>query len=246
MNVDSAMLEQYRQNPAAAVQDGLVVCLECGVLVRRLTRSPRCHARRIHGLDAATYLAKWPGAPLRSGEAKQEELDKHYVYIKANRQAINEQRRARAAKIREIAERDPASQEAAKLKEEHDRSADSWKKKYHGDDAAAEAFQKSESERRHERHEVNKEQENAQQRNRYHDNLPVSRAKNREKAAKLRRLAKLAKAVSKGRPRNDAIRAKVIELRAEGKSWTQVTNQINHETGQTLTTRAYRHYLEDS
>ena len=249
MNVDSAMLEQYRQNPAAAVQDGLVVCLECGVLVRRLTRSPRCHARRIHGLDAATYLAKWPGAPLRSGEAKQEELDKHYVYIKANRQAINEQRRARAAKIREIAESDPASPEAARVKKAHDRAADSWREKYHGDgpgDEAAEAFRESESERRAERHEVNKEQENAQQRNRYHGNLAVSRAKSREKAAKLRRLAKLAKAVSKGRPRNDAIRAKVIELRAEGKSWTQVTNQINHETGQTLTTRAYRHYLEDS
>ena len=249
MNVDSAMLEQMRQNPATAVQDDKVVCLECGLLVRRLTRSPKCHARNVHNLDAAAYLAKWPGAPLQSDEAKEEELEKHYARQKANRETRNEQRRAHAAKIREIAESDPASPEAARVKKAHDRAADSWREKYHGDgpgDEAAEAFRESESERRHERHETNKEQENEQGRNRYHDNLAVSRAKNREKQTEIRRLAKLAKAVSKGRPRNDAIRAKVIELRAEGKSWTQVTNQINHETGQTLTTRAYRHYLEDS
>ena len=194
MNVDSAMLEQYRQNPATAVQDDKVVCLECGLLVRRLTRSPKCHARNVHNLDAAAYLAKWPGAPLQSDEAKQDELEKHYARQKANRETNNEQRRAHAAKIREIAESDPASQEAAKLTKEHDRRADSWKQKYHGDgpgDEAAEAFRESESERRHERHEANKEQENKQQRNRYHDNLPVSRAKSREKQAKIRQRARL-------------------------------------------------------
>ena len=189
MKVDSAILEQMRQNPATAVQGDKVVCLECGLLMRQLTRSPNSHARRIHKLDAAAYLAKWPGAPLQTGEAKQDELNKHYAYLKANRPAMNKQRRARYAKICEIAESDPASQEAAKLKKEHDQKADSWKEKYWGDgpgDKKAEAFQKSESKRRHERHEANKEQENKQQRNRYRGNLPVSRAKSREKQAKMR------------------------------------------------------------
>src|SRR5664280_2488046 len=92
MKVDPAILEQYRQNPPSAVQDDKVVCLECGLLVRRLTRSPKCHARNVHNLDAAAYLAKWPGAPLQSSETKQKELDKHYVHIKANRETNNEQR----------------------------------------------------------------------------------------------------------------------------------------------------------
>jgi ROS/MUCR transcriptional regulator protein len=187
--VDAATLEQMRQNPATAVQGDKVVCLECGLLMRQLTRSPNSHARRIHKLDAAAYLAKWPGAPLQTGEAKQDELNKHYAYLKANRPAMNKQRRAHAATIREIAESNPTSPEAARLKKEHDRRADSWKEKYHGDgpgDKAAEAFQKSESKRRHDRHEDNKEQENKQGRNRYHDNLPVSRAKSREKQTNMR------------------------------------------------------------
>lgn len=197
MKVDSAMLEQMRQNPATAVQGDKVVCLECGLLVCRLTRSPKCHARYTHNLDATAYLAKWPGAPLLSDEAKQEELDKHYALIKANRPAINKQRRARYAKICEIAESNPTSPEAAKLKKEHDRSSASWADKYWGDgpaDKKAEAFRKSESGRRHERHEDNQEQENKQGRNRYHDNLPVSRAKSREKQANMRKLARAARA----------------------------------------------------
>ena len=72
------------------------------------------------------------------------------------------------------------------------------------------------------------------------------REKARIRAANLRRLARIGRSVSTGRKRNDKIRARVIELRAEGKSWAQLTGQINRETGQTLTTRAFRHYLEDS
>lgn len=192
--VDAATLEQMRENPATAVQGDKVVCLECGLLMRQLTRSPNSHARRIHKLDAAAYLAKWPGAPLQTGEAKQDELNKHYAYLKANRPAMNKQRRAHAATIREIAESNPTSPEAAKLKKEHDRSSASWDDKYWGDGPKAEAFRKSESGRRHDRHEANKEQENKQGRNRYHDNLLVSRAKSREKQTNMRKLARAARA----------------------------------------------------
>ncbi len=189
MKVDAAMLEQYRRNPATAAQDGLVICLQCGLLVRRLTRSPNCHARRVHNLDATAYLTRWPGAPLQSDETHQDELDKHYAHLKATAPARNKQRRAHYAKIKEIAESDPASQEAARLKKEHDQKADYRKEKYWGDGPGgkvAEAFQKSESTRRHERHEANKEKENEAGRVRYQKDLKASRAKSREKQTNMR------------------------------------------------------------
>ena len=225
MNVDSAMLEQMRQNPATAVQDGLVVCLECGLLVRRLTRSPKCHARNVHNLDAAAYLAKWPGAPLQSESAVAAERDTTKLYKEIHSDELKATRRE-------------YQQRPEVRTRQNERNRERWPGWY------AE-HKEAESERRAARHAKNREKENEQTKQRYHKNLLAERAKNRDKATEIRRLAKLAKAVSKGRPRNDAIRAKVIELRAEGKTWGQITNQINNETGKTLNIRTYRGYAED-
>jgi hypothetical protein len=93
MKADTATLEQCRRNPAAAAQDGLVTCLECGLLVRRFTRSPNCHARRVHKLDASAYPAKWPGAPLAGAEAEQAERDAHELYKETHRDELKAQRR---------------------------------------------------------------------------------------------------------------------------------------------------------
>jgi hypothetical protein len=46
-----------------------------------------------------------------------------------------------------------------------------------------------------------------------------------------------------GRPRNDANRDKVRQLRQSGKSWAQVQTYMNAKTGQKLTVGAYRNLL---
>jgi hypothetical protein len=43
-----------------------------------------------------------------------------------------------------------------------------------------------------------------------------------------------------GRPRQDAKRSRVMQLRSEGKSWRQVQAAVNRETGENLTVDAYR------
>jgi hypothetical protein len=62
----------------------------------------------------------------------------------------------------------------------------------------------------------------------------------------LTKLWALKRAVTKGRPRKDAIRARVIELKAQGKSMARIKTQIDHETGKLRSLRTYRQYLEKS
>jgi hypothetical protein len=224
MNVDSAMLEQMRQNPATAVQDDKVVCLECGLLVRRLTRSPKCHARNVHKLDAAAYLAKWPGAPLQSESANATERDATKLYKEIH-----------ADELKVI--RGEYRQQPEVRARENELKRKRWPGWY------AE-HKEAESERRAERHETNKEQENKQQRNRYHDNLAVERAKNRDKATEIRRLAKLALVVVKGRPRNESLIARTLELKAQGKSYGEIAIQVNAERGRHSTPGAYQKMVE--
>jgi hypothetical protein len=113
-------------------------------------------------------------------------------------------------------------------------------KKYHADPAAASQKQRAWL------HSDPKHIETAHQatkRWREH-NLLKLREKERIRAANLRALARIGRRVSKGRTRKDATRARVIELRAEGKTWGQITNQMNTETGKKLNIRTYRGYAE--
>lgn len=171
MNVDSAMLEQYRQNPATAEQDGLVVCLECGVLVRRLTRTPRHHARRIHGLDAATYLAKWPGAPLSSPDAVTAERDAAKLYKKIHSDELKATRRE-------------YNQRPEVRTHENEKKRERWPKYY------AEHREK-ELARGKAKHQRFREKDNAREQRRYQDNIEERRATNREKQAAMRQRARL-------------------------------------------------------
>lgn len=120
-------LERCRRDPSLAdkIDRGLVVCLECGVMVARLVRSPNCHARRAHGLDRAQYLAKWPGAPLIGVGVEKADKQAHQDYIKneSNRVVINAARRANYAKKLDAAEASPESPEAAFINKERDRVA---------------------------------------------------------------------------------------------------------------------------
>ncbi len=52
--------------------------------------------------------------------------------------------------------------------------------------------------------------------------------------------------VAMGRPRKEHIRKRVIETRAEGKSWSQLTMLLNRELGLKLSKDAYRSYGEKS
>lgn len=164
--VDSAALDRYRQNPATAAQGDLVICLECGLMVRRLTRSPNCHARRVHKLDAAAYLAKWPGAPLLSIEAKQEEHDAHELYKETHVDKLK-------AYKREYIQRPEVKVREAKKRRER------WPKWYadHRD---------AELQRSRDKHQRFRDRDNERQRQRYQENLEAEQAKNREKQRKMR------------------------------------------------------------
>jgi hypothetical protein len=259
--LDNAALEECRRNPALAARDGLVVCLECGLLVARLTRSPNCHARRVHNLDAKAYLAKWPGAPLASIEADQTERKarKAYLSAPANRELIKKQRRARYKEICEIAESDPASPEAAWLKKQHHRSAASWEKSYWGKngspgkpdpkDKAAALFRKNESSRHQDRHEANKEQDNKQGRDWYAANLQTEREKRRKRAAEMRQFARRARAKGislepkkRGRRAEDQTGARVDELynSIPRLDWEAIKEQMDREGGVFRTVGAYQ------
>ena len=224
MNVDSAMLEQMRQNPATAVQDDKVACLECGLLVRRLTRSPKCHARNVHNLDAAAYLAKWPGAPLQSESANAAERDAAKLYKEIHSDELKVVRG-------EYRQRPEVRTRENELKRER------WPKYY------AEHREK-ELDRGKAKHQRFREKDNARERGRYQDNIEERREKGREKATEIRRLAKLAKAVSKGRPRNESLLARTLELKAQGKSYGEIAIQINAERGRHSTPGAYQKMVE--
>jgi hypothetical protein len=214
MKVDSAILEQMRQNPATAVQDGLVVCLECGLLVRRLTRSPKCHARYTHNLDATAYLAKWPGASLQSADAIADERDKRELYLEINASELK-------AKKREYNQRPEVRARENEARRER------WPQWYKD-------HQEAESERRKDRHERLRDQENAAGCARYQKNIEAERAKHRAKQTELRRLARLARASSKGRPREDAKAEMIHELRTR-------TPQVKWDDVLTLVVSSYGH-----
>ena len=48
-----------------------------------------------------------------------------------------------------------------------------------------------------------------------------------------------------GRPRQDELRKRIGELRAEGKSWEKVRRQLNKETGKNRTANAYRNLVSE-
>jgi len=118
-------LERCRQNPPLAdkLYPGFVICLECGVLARRLVRSPKCHARRQH--PEVDYPAKWPTAPLVGIGVAEADKIQHQAYIKnpSNRVVINAARRANYAGKLKAAEANPTSPEAAFINGERDRTA---------------------------------------------------------------------------------------------------------------------------
>jgi hypothetical protein len=213
-------------------------------MVARLVGS-NCHARRQHGLNKEAYLEKWPGAPFVSVEAGPSDRAKAKAYKKTHSKQINEHRRDRHAELVKAAAENPNGPAAALLKKEHDQQAAKWKKNYWGEgdgDKAAEAFRKSESVRRKERHAKNPEEENRQSRARYKKNLSTSRARSREKQKKLRELAKAAIAAGilvpfphdslkpknpPHRPRKDDIAEKVNQLKTGGLSWNQIAVKLN-------------------
>ena len=96
------------------------------------------------------------------------------------------------------------------------------------------------------KHQRFREKDNARERGRYQDNIEKRREKSREKATEIRRLAKLAKAVSKGRPRNESLLARTLELKAQGKSYGKIAIQIKakSKSGKPLTTDAYRNLVK--
>jgi hypothetical protein len=210
--VDDFTLARCRKDPSLAgrVHSGGVVCLECGVVVRRLTRSPNAHARRIHRMDAAAYLAKWPGAPLTTAEAVQDERDTRKLYIELNREQLQAWKRKYSSRP-EVKARENAGRRKK------------WPKWYAEN-------REAESTRRKERHRRYREQENAQTRQRYEKNIDVERAKNREKARKVRELARMAlrqSASKDGRPATKAaIFKQAAELHAKGLSWSLCAKRL--------------------
>jgi hypothetical protein len=127
-------LEMCRRDPTQAdkIIRGLVVCLEeeCGEMVARLTRSPKCHARRAH--PNVDYEAKWPTAPVYGIGVLEADLQKHYDYLKNNRPLVNVARRKLSGKKLAKAAADPDSKEAAFIKQEHERSSTTWATNYWG------------------------------------------------------------------------------------------------------------------
>jgi hypothetical protein len=71
--------------------------------------------------------------------------------------------------------------------------------------------------------------------------VQTSRAKRKTEFAQLQTLKAR---ISKGRPRNNAERRRVLELRSEGRSWGEIRIQMNRETGQNKTAGAYRYLAE--
>ena len=125
-------LQRCRQNPPLAneLYFGVVVCLECGALVKRLVRSPKCHARHAHpGVD---YPAKWPTAPLYGKGVHESDLKQHYDWVRDNRDDVNSSRRNAYGRKLEKAEEDPASPEAAFINGERKRTAELWNEQYWG------------------------------------------------------------------------------------------------------------------
>jgi len=141
-----------RQNPLLADQlyPGLVVCLECGVLAKRLVRSPKCHARRAH--PEVDYPAKWPTAPLFGKGVHKADLEQHHDYVRDNRDAVNTGRRRTYDNKLKKAEEDPTSPEAQwhkkELKRLHDRGQQVY---WGGGDETVPGSRASEKVRKHAR-----------------------------------------------------------------------------------------------
>jgi hypothetical protein len=119
-----AQLELCRRDPTQAdkIIHGLVVCLKCGEMVARLTRSPKCHARRAH--PELDYEAKWPTAPVYGIGVLEADRQKHQDFLKNNRVQVNVARRKLYGKKLDKAEVDPNSKEAAFIQSERKRTAD--------------------------------------------------------------------------------------------------------------------------
>jgi hypothetical protein len=114
-------------------------------------------------------------------------------------------------------------------------------KKYHADPAAALKKQRNWLDKDPKNRESARQ---SAQRWREHNRLKL-REEARIRAANLRKLARIGRSVTKGRLRKDAIRTRVIELKAAGKSLEQIRTQVNHETGKPRSLRTIRQYLED-
>jgi hypothetical protein len=74
--------------------------------------------------------------------------------------------------------------------------------------------------------------------------------KNEAKLDKLRKYVAFHSPVLKsnkrvGRPRQDELRKRIEELRAENKSWEKVRRQLNKETGKNRTANAYRNLVSE-
>ena len=233
-------LDDCRFDPAWEARRGIsdqVVCRECGQLVRIQVTS---HLRSEHGISSDDYLKKYPSARLFTFDQS----------VKANGRSSNSWgcKRTAAELMRRMAEDFVCAQELRECRQDP-----LWE--WHQGITTFSVCRKCGFKSRcamtahlKTHYRTGHRLQHGEMTHAYHADYPgaptaaPADSPNRRglNAAYDRRKAKLQKLLSRGRQPNTWVVKRAIELRSEGKSWDELADVINKETGTFIEAKSYK------